>query len=135
VADIYKQPHMLIAGQTGSGKSVCINSIICSLLMTKKPDELRLIMVDPKKVELSFYNGIPHLLSPVVTESKEAVKALHWSVGEMERRYRMLAKVGARNIESFNSRVGSDKFNRNFRPKTIKRSPLSLSLSTSWPIS
>jgi DNA segregation ATPase FtsK/SpoIIIE-like protein len=110
VADIFKMPHMLIAGQTGSGKSVCINSIICSLLMTKKPEELRLIMIDPKKVELSFYNGIAHLLSPVVTESKEAVKALHWGVGEMERRYRLLAKVGARNIDSFNSRAESGKF-------------------------
>jgi DNA segregation ATPase FtsK/SpoIIIE-like protein len=109
VADIFKMPHMLIAGQTGSGKSVCINSIIASLLMTKKPEELRLIMIDPKKVELSFYNGIPHLLSPVVTESKEAVKALHWGVGEMERRYRLLAKVAARNIDSFNSRVESGK--------------------------
>jgi len=109
VADIFKMPHMLIAGQTGSGKSVCINSIIASLLMTKKPEELRLIMIDPKKVELSFYNGIPHLLSPVVTESKEAVKALHWGVGEMERRYRLLAKVAARNIDSFNSRVEGGK--------------------------
>jgi DNA segregation ATPase FtsK/SpoIIIE-like protein len=109
VADIFKMPHMLIAGQTGSGKSVCINSIICSLLMTKKPEDLRLIMIDPKKVELSFYNGIAHLLSPVVTESKEAVKALHWGVGEMERRYRLLAKVGARNIDSFNTRVESGK--------------------------
>ncbi|MBN2035180.1 MAG: hypothetical protein JW768_00425 [Chitinispirillaceae bacterium] len=110
VADIFRMPHMLIAGQTGSGKSVCINSIICSLLMTKKPEELRLIMVDPKKVELSFYNGIPHLLSPVVTESKEAVRALHWGVSEMERRYRLLAKVGARNIDSFNTRVEEGKF-------------------------
>ncbi|HEX2958981.1 MAG TPA: DNA translocase FtsK [Chitinispirillaceae bacterium] len=102
-------PHVLIAGQTGSGKSVCINSVICSLLMVKKPDELRLIMIDPKKVELAFYEGIPHLLSPVVTESKEAVKALQWSVREMERRYRMLAKVGARNIDSFNTRFESGK--------------------------
>ncbi|NLD99937.1 MAG: DNA translocase FtsK, partial [Fibrobacter sp.] len=109
VSDITKMPHVLIAGQTGSGKSVCINSIICSLLMTKKPEELRLIMIDPKKVELAFYEGIPHLLSPVVTESKEAVKALQWGVKEMERRYRMLAKVGARNIDSFNTRVESGK--------------------------
>lgn len=109
VTDITKMPHVLIAGQTGSGKSVCINSIICSLLMTKKPEELRLIMIDPKKVELAFYEGIPHLLSPVVTESKEAVKALQWGVIEMERRYRMLAKVGARNIDSFNTRVESGK--------------------------
>jgi DNA segregation ATPase FtsK/SpoIIIE-like protein len=107
VTDITKMPHVLIAGQTGSGKSVCINSIICSLLMTKKPEELRLIMIDPKKVELAFYEGIPHLLSPVVTESKEAVKALQWGTIEMERRYRMLAKVGARNIDSFNTRVES----------------------------
>lgn len=109
VSDITKMPHVLIAGQTGSGKSVCINSVICSLLMVKKPDELRLIMIDPKKVELAFYEGIPHLLSPVVTESKEAVKALQWSVREMERRYRMLAKVGARNIDSFNTRFESGK--------------------------
>ncbi|NLW33582.1 MAG: DNA translocase FtsK [Fibrobacter sp.] len=109
VTDITKMPHVLIAGQTGSGKSVCINSIICSLLMTKKPEELRLIMIDPKKVELAFYEGIPHLMSPVVTESKEAVKALQWGVIEMERRYRMLAKVGARNVDSFNARVESGK--------------------------
>ena len=110
VTDVTKMPHVLIAGQTGSGKSVCINSLICSLLMTKKPDELRLIMIDPKKVELAFYEKIPHLMSPVVTESKEAVKALQWGVIEMERRYRMLAKIGARNIDSFNSRVDSGKF-------------------------
>lgn len=111
VTDIAKMPHVLIAGQTGSGKSVCINSLICSLLMTKSPEELRLIMIDPKKVELAFYERIPHLMSPVVTESKEAVKALQWGVVEMERRYRMLAKVGARNIDSFNSRLESGKLN------------------------
>lgn len=110
VTDVTKMPHVLIAGQTGSGKSVCINSLICSLLMTKKPEELRIIMIDPKKVELAFYERIPHLMSPVVTESKEAVKALQWGVIEMERRYRMLAKIGARNIDSFNSRVDSEKF-------------------------
>ncbi|MCX7727630.1 MAG: DNA translocase FtsK, partial [Chitinispirillaceae bacterium] len=107
VTDVTKMPHVLIAGQTGSGKSVCINSMVCSLLMTMKPEELRLIMIDPKKVELAYYEGIPHLLSPVVTESKEAVKALQWGVAEMERRYRLMAKVGARNIDSFNSRVES----------------------------
>ena len=111
VTDITKMPHVLFAGQTGSGKSVCINSIICSLLMTKKPEELRLIMIDPKKVELAFYEGTPHLMSPVVTESKEAVKALQWGVIEMERRYKMLAKVGARNIDSFNTRLESGKLN------------------------
>jgi len=110
VTDVAKMPHVLIAGQTGSGKSVCINSLICSLLMTMKPQDLRLIMIDPKKVELAFYEGIPHLMSPVVTESKEAVKALQWGVIEMERRYRILAKVGARNIDSFNGRVESGNF-------------------------
>ncbi len=116
VTNICKMPHLLIAGQTGSGKSVCINSLICSLLMTKKPDELRLILIDPKKVELSIYEGIPHLMAPVVTESKEAVKALQWGVNEMTRRYRMLAKVHARNIESFNKKV---------REKSIKEGALS----------
>jgi DNA segregation ATPase FtsK/SpoIIIE, S-DNA-T family len=111
VTDITKMPHLLIAGQTGSGKSVCINSLICSLLMTKTPDELRLIMVDPKKVELAIYEGIPHLMSPVVTESKEAVKALHWATMEMDRRYRLLAKIeGTRNLDSFNARVMAKKF-------------------------
>lgn len=105
VTDITRMPHLLIAGQTGSGKSVCINSIICSLLMTRTPEELRMIMIDPKKVELASYEGIPHLMSPVVTESKEAVRALQWGVIEMERRYRLLAKVGARNIDSFNTRL------------------------------
>lgn len=105
VADIVKMPHMLIAGQTGSGKSVAINSLICSLLMTKTPDELRLILIDPKKVEMSYYEHIPHLLAPVVTESKEAVKALQWGIMEMSRRYRLLARVHARNIESFNGKV------------------------------
>jgi DNA segregation ATPase FtsK/SpoIIIE-like protein len=123
VTDISKMPHVLIAGQTGSGKSVCINSLICSLLMTKSPEELRLIMIDPKKVELAFYEQIPHLMSPVVTESKEAVKALQWGVVEMERRYRMLAKVGARNIESFNTRLESGKLNGILSPADNKLLP------------
>jgi S-DNA-T family DNA segregation ATPase FtsK/SpoIIIE len=123
VTDITKMPHVLIAGQTGSGKSVCINSLICSLLMTKTPEELRLIMIDPKKVELAFYEQIPHLMSPVVTESKEAVKALQWGVVEMERRYRMLAKVGARNIESFNSRLETGKLNGILSPADNKPLP------------
>ncbi len=123
VTDIAKMPHVLIAGQTGSGKSVCINSLICSLLMTKSPEELRLIMIDPKKVELAFYEQIPHLMSPVVTESKEAVKALQWGVVEMERRYRMLAKVGARNIESFNSRLEAGKLNGILSPQDNKPLP------------
>jgi DNA segregation ATPase FtsK/SpoIIIE-like protein len=109
ITDIAKMPHVLIAGQTGAGKSVCINSLVCSMLMTKKPEELRLIMIDPKKVELACYSDIPHLLAPVVTEPKEAVKALQWGVQEMERRYRVLAKVGAKKLETFNERVDSGK--------------------------
>ncbi|MBN1980249.1 MAG: DNA translocase FtsK [Chitinivibrionales bacterium] len=105
ITDIVKMPHLLIAGQTGSGKSVAINSFICSMLMTKRPDEVRLILIDPKKVEMSLYENIPHLLAPVVTESKEAVKALQWGVVEMTRRYRLLAKVYARNIDSFNQKI------------------------------
>jgi len=114
ISDIAKMPHMLIAGQTGSGKSVAINSFIASLLMTKTPSELRMIMIDPKKVELSYYQGIPHLIAPVVTESREAVKALSWGIGEMDRRYRLLAKVGARNIEKFNEDVQAGKIKDEF---------------------
>ncbi len=105
IADVAKMPHLLIAGQTGSGKSVAINSFLCTLLMTKTPEELRLILIDPKKVEMSYYENLPHLMAPVVTESKEAVKALQWGVMEMTRRYRLLAKVHARNIESFNQKI------------------------------
>jgi DNA segregation ATPase FtsK/SpoIIIE-like protein len=106
ITDIVKMPHILVAGQTGSGKSVCINAMLCSLLMTKTPEELRLIMIDPKKVELTIYEGLPHLVSPVVTEPKEAVKALYWAVMEIQRRFGMLKKMkGARDIESFNTRL------------------------------
>ncbi|MDR2728904.1 MAG: hypothetical protein LBB56_07205, partial [Chitinispirillales bacterium] len=109
VTDITKTPHLLIAGQTGAGKSVCMNSLICTLLMTKTPEELRLIMVDPKQVEFTSYENIPHLLAPVVTESKEAVKALQWGVIEMERRYSLLAKAGVRKIDDFNAKFESGK--------------------------
>lgn len=102
VADLTRMPHVLIAGATGSGKSVCINTLILSLLMNNSPDELRLIMVDPKRVELTLYNGIPHLLCPVITEPKDTVKALSWCVREMERRYKVLSSTGKRNIEQYN---------------------------------
>jgi len=105
VADIAKTPHLLIAGTTGSGKSVCMNSLICSMLMTRTPEELRLIMIDPKVVEMASFADIPHLLAPVVTEPKEAVKALQWGVDEMERRYKLLGKSGAKKLETFNTRV------------------------------
>ena len=102
--DVSKTPHLLIAGTTGSGKSVCINCLIASILYTKSPKEVRLIMVDPKVVELSLYNGIPHLLTPVITEPKKVLKMLAWLVEEMERRYRVFNQIGARNIENFNAR-------------------------------
>ncbi len=102
VGDIAKMPHVLIAGSTGSGKSVCINTIITSILYKAKPDEVKLIMVDPKVVELGVYNGIPHLLIPVVTDPKRAAGALNWAVGEMMRRYGLFAETGSRNLTSYN---------------------------------
>jgi len=105
IANLAKMPHLLIAGTTGSGKSVAINTMILSLLYKLTPDECRLIMIDPKMLELSVYDGIPHLLSPVVTDPKKAVVALKWVVGEMEERYRKMSKMGVRNIEGYNSRV------------------------------
>jgi S-DNA-T family DNA segregation ATPase FtsK/SpoIIIE len=105
IANLAKMPHLLIAGTTGSGKSVAINTMILSLLYKLSPDECRLIMIDPKMLELSVYDGIPHLLSPVVTDPKKAVVALKWVVSEMEERYRKMSKMGVRNIEGFNGRV------------------------------
>lgn len=103
--DLAKMPHCIIAGATGSGKSVCINSIVMSILMTAKPDEIKLIMVDPKKVELTPYTKLPHMLSPVITEPSGACAALAWLVKEMENRYEVLKQVGVRNISSFNERT------------------------------
>ena len=105
VANLAKMPHLLIAGTTGSGKSVAINTMILSLLYKLSPEECRMIMIDPKMLELSVYDGIPHLLSPVVTDPKKAVVALKWVVGEMEQRYRKMSKMGVRNIDGFNGRV------------------------------
>ncbi len=105
VADLGKMPHALIAGTTGSGKSVAVNAMILSLLYKSSPQEVRLIMVDPKMLELSVYEGIPHLLTPVVTDMKEAANALRWCVGEMERRYRLMASLGVRNIAGYNKKV------------------------------
>ncbi len=102
VGNIAKLPHMLIAGTTGSGKSVCMNSLILSLLYKARPDEVRLIMIDPKMVELGIYNGIPHLYVPVVTDPKKAAGALQWSVVEMLKRYRMFSEVGVRDLEAYN---------------------------------
>jgi S-DNA-T family DNA segregation ATPase FtsK/SpoIIIE len=107
IADIAKFPHLLVAGTTGSGKSVAINTMILSILYRMTPADCRLIMIDPKMLELSIYDGIPHLLTPVVTDPKKAVVALKWTVREMEDRYRKMSKVGVRNIEGFNQRVAA----------------------------
>jgi S-DNA-T family DNA segregation ATPase FtsK/SpoIIIE len=105
IADMAKMPHLLVAGTTGSGKSVAINTMILSLLYRLGPDKCKLIMIDPKMLELSIYDGIPHLLTPVVVDPKKAVVALKWTVREMEERYRKMSKVGVRNIDGFNARV------------------------------
>ena len=105
VADIAKMPHLLVAGATGSGKSVCINTLIMSIIYKSDPDEVKLILVDPKVVELSVYNGIPHLMIPVVTEPKKAAGALNWAVAEMEKRYKLFAEYNVRDLKGFNARV------------------------------
>ena len=109
IADLARMPHLLVAGTTGSGKSVAINTMILSLVFRLKPEECRLIMVDPKMLELSVYDGIPHLLTPVVTDPKKAVIALKWAVREMEDRYKKMSKLGVRNIDGFNARVAEAK--------------------------
>jgi S-DNA-T family DNA segregation ATPase FtsK/SpoIIIE len=105
VADLAKMPHLLVAGATGAGKSVCLNCLICSILFKAAPDEVRFIMVDPKVVELAMYNDIPHLLVPVITEPKKASEALKWTVAEMEVRYQKLAKLGVRNLSDYNTKL------------------------------
>src|SRR6202021_1046778 len=109
LVDLARMPHLLIAGTTGSGKSVAINTMILSLVYKLKPDQCRLIMVDPKMLELSVYDGIPHLLTPVVTDPKKAVVALKWAVREMEERYKKMSKLGVRNIDGYNQRLGEAK--------------------------
>lgn len=105
ITDLAKMPHLLVAGTTGSGKSVGVNAMLLSILFKSTPSEARLIMIDPKMLELSIYEGIPHLLCPVVTDMKEAANALRWSVAEMERRYRLMAAMGVRNLAGFNRKV------------------------------
>lgn len=116
VADLTKMPHLLIAGTTGSGKSVCVNGIICTMLMENTPDRLKMIMVDPKRVELTGYNGIPHLLTPVVTELERILSVLKWLQREMEERYHRFALVGARNIVDFNQRITDGRVNEDEMP-------------------
>jgi len=105
IADLCRMPHLLVAGTTGSGKSVCLNALILSILYKSSPQDVRLIMVDPKMLELSIYDGIPHLLAPVVTEMSEAANALRWCIFEMERRYRVMATLGVRNVAGYNRKV------------------------------
>lgn len=107
--DIAKMPHLLIAGATGQGKSVCINSMIVSLLYKAKPDEVKFILIDPKKVELNIYNGLPHLLVPVVSDPKKAAGALQWAVTEMERRFNLIEEVGVRDLKGYNKAVENDR--------------------------
>ncbi|MBI5782730.1 MAG: DUF87 domain-containing protein, partial [Gammaproteobacteria bacterium] len=105
VVDLSKMPHLMIAGTTGSGKSVCINSLILSLVYKSTPENVRMIMIDPKMLELAVYQGIPHLLAPVVTDMKQAANAFKWSIAEMERRYRLMAALGVRNLAGYNRKI------------------------------
>jgi S-DNA-T family DNA segregation ATPase FtsK/SpoIIIE len=109
VVDLAKMPHLLVAGTTGSGKSVGVNAMILSLIYKSEPKDVRLIMVDPKMLELSIYEGIPHLLAPVVTDMTKAANALNWCVGEMERRYKLMSALGVRNLSGYNSKINEAK--------------------------
>jgi DNA segregation ATPase FtsK/SpoIIIE, S-DNA-T family len=120
IVDLARMPHLLVAGTTGSGKSVAINTMILSLLYRLKPEECRLIMVDPKMLELSVYDGIPHLLTPVVTDPKKAVVALKWAVREMEDRYKKMSKLGVRSIDGFNARVSEAKARGEVITRTVQ---------------
>ena len=123
VTDLAKMPHLLIAGATGSGKSVCINTLIMSILYKASPEEVKLIMVDPKMVELSIYNGIPHLLIPVVTDPKKASGALNWAVAEMTNRYKKFTETGVRNIEGYNEKVQELQKSGEIDPESLKKMP------------
>ena len=120
IADLAKMPHLLVAGTTGSGKSVAINTMILSILYRLNPDQVKMIMIDPKMLELSIYDGIPHLLTPVVTDPKKAVVALKWTVREMEERYKKMSKLGVRNIDGYNSRIAEARRKRETLTRTIQ---------------
>jgi len=123
VGDLAKMPHLLVAGMTGSGKSVGVNGMIMSMLFKATPEEVRFIMIDPKMLELSIYNGIPHLLCPVVTDMREAGQALNWCVAEMEKRYRLLSHAGVRNLEGFNQKVEAAKASGKPMPNPFSLNP------------
>ncbi|MFN8770556.1 MAG: DNA translocase FtsK [Neisseriaceae bacterium] len=133
VADLAKMPHLLVAGTTGSGKSVAINTMILSFLFQATADEVKFIMIDPKMVELSFYQDIPHLLAPVITDSNYAVNALKWTVAEMEKRYRIMAKVGCKNISTFNQKIDEAENMGKSVPNPISLTPDEPEPLAKWP--
>jgi S-DNA-T family DNA segregation ATPase FtsK/SpoIIIE len=133
VVDLAGMPHLLIAGTTGSGKSVCLNSLILSLLYKCAPEQMRFIMIDPKMLELAVYEGIPHLLTPVVTDMKQAANALRWSLAEMERRYRLMAALGVRNIAGYNRKVSETEERGNPIPDPLNTNGEEVATLTTLP--
>jgi S-DNA-T family DNA segregation ATPase FtsK/SpoIIIE len=123
VADLARMPHLLIAGATGSGKSVALNAMICSIIYKATADEVKMIVIDPKRIELSIYDGIPHLITPVVIDPKKATNALHWAVHEMERRYALMADMGVRNIDRYNYKIEKEGLVSKKTKDTTKQAP------------
>ena len=123
VADLAKMPHLLVAGTTGSGKSVGINAMLMSILYKADPSQVRMILIDPKMLEMSVYEGIPHLLAPVVTDMRQAGHALNWCVGEMERRYKLMSKLGVRNLAGYNAKIADAEKREEFIPNPFSLTP------------
>ncbi len=138
-ADLAALPHLLIAGRTGTGKSVCLNSIITSILMTRRPDEVRMLMIDPKMVELSGYARLPHLMHPVVTDMRKAEAILAWAVDKMEERYALLARAGVRHLVNYNQ-LGREELHERLKPESAEDAemipdhlPFIVIVATKWP--